>query len=501
MSIHAFDDVRSDLRTDADAVVIGSGAGGGVVAKELAEAGRSVVLLEAGPHLTAGDFMETTRYRRAFTRLYYEQGLRSILGNTLIATQQGRCIGGSTTVNSGYCYRTPPEKLARWAADDGLTGWDHDDLVPTFERVERTIGVTPTREGILGRHNRLFRKGAEAMRYAGDVAPRNAPACRGCGQCNYGCPVDAKLGTNLTYVPQALNFGARVYADCRVEEILGVRGRFLRRADDGSWSYGPAATVRAKAVVLAAGAIGTPLMLLKQDLANASDQVGRNLHVHPGCGGVGYFGERVDWYDGVPQGYNVDHFRKQGFLIQNFTLPAGMVAAETPGLGAAWKDAIADVTHYVGLGAMVSETESHGRVRARRDWKPKLSYHLARADIEVFREGLLRSGEILFAAGAERVRMQVRGMEWVHDTDALRKSLGRELRPQDFTLGGNHPQGTARMSADPKRGVVAVSGETHDVPGLWIADASLFPTSIGVNPQVTVMAMATKIAGNVAAAL
>ncbi|MBZ0253152.1 MAG: hypothetical protein K8I02_07410, partial [Candidatus Methylomirabilis sp.] len=248
-----------------------------------------------------------------------------------------------------------------------------------------------------------------------------------------------------------------------------------------------------------AGAMATPVILEKNGLGGG--QVGRNLHVHPGCGVVGRFAERVNWFDGVPQGYNVDEFHDDGYLIQNFTVPLEGAAPQIAGAGLAFKDRVAEVLHFVGVGAMISEKKSSGRVEARRKgWRPKLGYRLDPVEIETFKRGLLHSGEILFAAGAEWVRPDVRGVGECRTLDALRKALSGDFKASDFTCIGNHPQGSARMSADPKRGVVSPSGEVHGTPGLWVADASLFPSSLGVNPQITIMTMATKIAGNVAAA-
>src|SRR5216684_4378094 len=287
----------------ADVVVVGSGAGGAVAARELAEAGLKVIVLEEGEHFDRRDFTGPPPER--LRRFYRGNGLTFTIGVPTISLPIGRGVGGSTLINSGTCFQTPDFVLDSW-------GMDGAELDPLFASVEETLNVGPVTADIMGANGEVMEKGRRELGYSGGPIRRNARGCHGSGVCAFGCPLDAKLGMHVTYLPLAARAGAQIISGCRVDGLVvdggravGVRGSIVD-AETGAVQRDARFEVRARRVVLAAGAVYTPAMLLRQGLANSSRQVGRNLRVHPGCGVLGVFDHDLQAWKGVMQSYYVD---------------------------------------------------------------------------------------------------------------------------------------------------------------------------------------------------
>ena len=251
-AVRRFADYRGDLVEEADVVVVGSGPGGAVVAKELAEAGRDVVLLEEGPPFTPDDFELDGAISMA--RTMRESGLRTTLG-TVMSTMQAICLGGGSLVNSAICVRAPEFVLDEWCERYGLRHTTRADLEPHFDAVGDFLGIAPTPEAVRGRRNTLFREGCDALGYSSEPIQRNVRDCRGSGECFTGCRARAKQSVDITYVPAALRAGARVLTSARVEQVLvaggratGVKGRIVEPFTDRATA---SFEVRARAVVLA----------------------------------------------------------------------------------------------------------------------------------------------------------------------------------------------------------------------------------------------------------
>src|SRR5215470_6333375 len=283
-------DVVRDEVIACDAVVVGSGAGGAVAAAELAEGGLDVVILEEGGYHATDEFVpEATTMTR---KLYRDGGASVALGNPPVFFAEGRCVGGSTVINGGMSWRTPEKVLERWAREDGVEGIRAREMEAAFARVERRISATRQDPETFGRDNALLRAGAEAKGWKTVENVRNQVHCAGSNACVFGCPTGAKRSTLVSYIPRALAFGARVYADCRVEKIdragkraTGVSGHVVR----ANGSRGPRFSVRAPIVVVCAGAIQTPVLLLRSGVKSPSGQLGRNLSLHPNAKVVALF--------------------------------------------------------------------------------------------------------------------------------------------------------------------------------------------------------------------
>jgi choline dehydrogenase-like flavoprotein len=460
----------------ADVCVIGAGAGGAVLAAELAEGGADVVVLEQGPRHDVADF--SARPPAMLARLYRDGGQTMTLGNPPVVLPLGRGVGGTTLVNSGTCFRTPPHVLDRWAHEYGLE-LGGGVLDPCFERVERSLSVAQVTPELAGGNAAVARRGAERLGWSHDYVWRNARGCVGSGVCAYGCPTSAKQHTGITYVPRAEAAGATIVTGADVRRIVveGGRARGVQaRLEDGG-----RLAVEAPVVVVAAGTVNTPVLLERNELGRGSGQLGRNLSLHPATAAFARMDEIVDMAHGVPQSLFVDEFVDEGIIFEGIAGPPAHAAMALPLTGRRHAEAMADYRRLAQFGLMVSDS-SRGRVRVIGG-RPLIRYDLDDADLARFRSGLARLRELFVAAGARTVHMPLpHGVEPQH------------ARRRDLKLMAFHPLGTARADARPSHGVVDGDLAIHGVEGAYVADGSVVPSSLGVNPQITIMALATRLA-------
>jgi choline dehydrogenase-like flavoprotein len=501
--VRVFADYTADFQEEADVVVVGSGPGGAVVAYALAAAGKSVVLIEEGPPFVPSEF--ETDGGVSMTRTLRESGLRSTVG-TVMPTMQAIALGGGSLVNSAICNRAPDFVLDRWSEDYALRRSSLADLDPHYDATGKMIGVADTPEAVQGRRNLLFRDGCDALGFSSEPIARNVRGCVGSGECFTGCRSRAKQSMDISVVPAALRLGARVLTSARVERIemegaraTGVSGHVVAPFTGVAHVE---FRVRAKAVVLAAGCMGTPTLLQKSgNLANGSGQAGRNLRFHPGVAVTGIFPDRVDPQFGATQGYQSKHFLREGFKMETLWAPPPVLAVRMPGYGADLKRRLAELPFSATWDAIASCNRSVGTVTARRDsFDPRIRWHLSLDDISILERALARLMEVFFAAGAARVIPGVYGLpDEIGSLDEARTVMrDRAMRPGDFVTAGNHAFCTTRMHGDPAKGVVDELGRCHDHENLWIADTGVFPECPSVNPMWTAMALAHRTAQTLA---
>jgi choline dehydrogenase-like flavoprotein len=484
-------DHRGDSVIDADVVVIGSGAGGATIAAELAEAGFDVAVVEDGSYYQTRDFTADTS---AMTRqLYRNGGVTMAIGSPPIMYQEGRAVGGSTVINGGMSWRTPDKVLARWDRELGITGIARD-LEPYFERVERRIHVARMDAEVIGNDNRLLKKGADAKGWKVIENLRNQAHCAGSNRCAFGCPTGAKQSALVSYVPRALHYGARIYADVRVDRITRRGGRATGVVGTVTGT-GHQLTVHAKLVIAACGAIHTPALLARSGVRSPSGQLGKNLAMHPNVKLVAIFDEEVTGWKGAHQAFQVREFQDQGLLFAAVNLPPSILAMSFPHRGAALGALMAHYDRMVVAGMLCEDTAT-GRVRTI-DGNPQAFYQLAEADAANLKRGVVLLSELLFAAGARRILLPFHGAPDLYGPDDARRLLDRDIAARGWEVVTVHVMGTARMGADRAGAVTDPFGMVHDADRLMIADASLFPTPIGVNPMETIMALATRGAGHV----
>jgi choline dehydrogenase-like flavoprotein len=479
-----------------DVAVIGSGAGGAVAALELAERGREVLVLEEGGYHGRDSFGRPAH--EILRTMYRDGGATPVVGppgSPALVLAEGRCVGGSTVVNGGTSWRTPDKALAAWAREHGLGRLTPDALAPWFDRVEREIDVQEVTRDIAGRHNLIVEEGARALGWSGGFVRRNAAGCAGSGRCPFGCPRDAKRAMHVTYLPRAATHGARVLSHLRAQRILTYNDRATGVvAVDAA---GGPVEVRARAVVLAAGAVNSAL-LLQRSMLDVNGQVGRHFVVHPIVKAVGLFDERIEAWRGVVQGYYVDQFQSDGILIMTGMVPPELLAFALPPTD--HFSTMERFAHALVIGAIVSDT-SRGRVRAGPGVAPLLTYRQNGDDARRMLLAIRRMAELLFAAGARRVLLP---LGHPHALEAPSELAGLDARRgaiPDAEVLTIHPMGTCRMGGDARRAVTDDRGRVYGVPGLYVADASLLPSSIGVNPQITIMALAHRVAAGLDADL
>jgi choline dehydrogenase-like flavoprotein len=488
-----------DLELECDVVVLGTGAGGAVVAKELAEAGHAVVMVEEGSFFGRQDF--GGRPLAMQKKLYRDMGATFSVGNAGIPIPVGKTVGGSTTINSGTCYRVPDRVLARWRDEFGLAELGPGSLDPYYERVEAVLGVAPAPAEHLGGAARVVAQGCEQLGYRRHKPLlRNAPACDGQGVCCFGCPTDAKRSTNVSYVPLAMRAGAELFYGARAERILVEGGRAAGVRASVATEAGPRAlTLRARAVVVACGALMTPVLLQENGLCGRSGELGKNLTIHPAMGSLAVFDEEISGYNAIPQGYAIEEFHDEGLLFEGASTPLDLTMTAMPYIGPQLIE-LAESFDRVAMFGLMIEDSSRGRVRAARG-RPLITYRLNERDVARLKHGVEILARIFFAAGARAVHPLVHGFDVLQSEAELTRFREARISASDLELSAYHPLGTARMGLDPARSVVDPSHRAHDVPGLYITDGASVPTSLAVNPQVTIMAMATRAAAYISSDL
>ncbi len=505
--------MRADLHRTADVVVIGTGAGGAVTAARLAEAGFEVVMLESGAYRSRADFDE--REAELTEQLYADGALRTT-DDASVALLQGDTVGGSTTVNWMIMLRTPNYVLDQWSSESGVYGMSPREMGPVFERIEREVHASAVPEDAHSANNRIVLDGARSLGWKVSTAHINARNCVRCGFCGVGCRHDAKQSTLVTFVPRALAAGATLHANTHVDRIE-VRERDTDRgtpplkrvhatvADRSSGRPPRVLTIDAPIVVVAGGAIGTPSLLQRSGLGGGG--VGHWLRLHPTTAVWGRYDRDIVSSTGIPLSTMCDeHLRWRGtdygFWIETPPMPPSFTAAAMPGFGQSHG---AMMSSFNQLGVLIALTRdgaerqrSSGRVRVNRRGETSITYALTREDQRRVRASLSASAQLHFAAGAREVGT-------MHSSPIIVRSAGDVSRLEQGSVGPNriglfsaHVNGTCRMGIDPATSGTTPEGERHGVRGLYISDGSLLPTALGVNPQETIMAVATVLAERMA---
>jgi choline dehydrogenase-like flavoprotein len=472
-------------QSSCDAIVIGSGAGGAFAARELARAGLDTVIVEEGERWTVDRIRESHPLDR-FASIYRDGGTTMALGNPPIALPLGRAVGGTTVINSGTCFRPPTAVATAWHEDHGLALADLELLGPRVADVEATIGVAPAPMEVLGRNGELALEGAAALDWKSTPLRRNAPGCRGACQCAIGCPNNAKGGVHLNALPQACEAGARIVTGLHVRKILTEHGRasgVLAERPDGA-----EATISAPIVVVATGAIPTPPLLRRSGLGR-HPRLGRNLSIHPATGITASFDEEVVAWRGVMQSVGIEELHEsEGVLLEATSTPPGMGAVSAPGYGTHLMGRLERAANTATIGAMIAD-EPSGRVFGSRG--PLVYYPLAKADERRLRVAVEAMARVMLAAGAQEVELGG-GAPQVRSEAELPGALER-LDVRRLRLAGFHPTGSAAAGSDPARHPVDPEGRLRGVDGVWVADGSVLPSCPGVNPQVSIMAIAAGV--------
>lgn len=479
---------------ECEVAIVGSGAGGAVAAAMLAEAGLDVLVLEAGDHYNRDNY--PAGRLDAIAELYREAGLTIADGRPPIPVPVAKVVGGTTVINSGTCFRAPDRILDGWRDEFGIP-WARD-LDEDFAEAEDFLRVTPLDPNRMGRNGQLAMEGAAALGLSGGPISRNAGSCVQCSSCPYGCAIDAKRGMHVSYLPRAVAAGARVRAGVEAQRILVEDGRAVGlacSARDASGRVRPFTVRASRAVIAAGGAFGTPELLLRSGLGGK--QVGRNLRIHPACWVGARYEEDVHGWEGVMQSYYVDQWEhEQGVLLEATFTPLAFGGAWLVGTGAEHQRAMLEFGRVGSIGVQLREV-SVGSVGLANEGALRASYKLNDEDVRKTIFGIARAAEVHFAAGATEVYPNIPRAGVLRPGD-LPTFEATRFKASELRLEAFHPMGTARISADPRRGVCAPDGSVNGTRGLYVADASLFPTAPGVNPMMTIIAFAKQVSREVA---
>lgn len=501
-------------QVDCDVVVVGTGAGGGVTAELLSRAGLSVVLIEEGPLKSSSDFK--MREADAYPALYWESAARKTKDKA-VTILQGRAVGGSTTVNWTSSFRTPPATLAFWREQFGLAGFTPEALDPYFASAEARFGVAPWATPP-NANNDLLKKGATALGIPVGSIRRNVQGCWNLGYCGVGCPTNAKQSMLVTTIPAALDRGARLYTRTRALRFEFEGKRVARLvcvalAQDGLTPTSTTISIRARHVVLAGGAINSPALLLRSDAPDPYRRLGIRTFLHPTVISAALFAARVDGYEGAPQTVYSDHFLERdpidgplGFKLEVPPLHPVLFASTLQGFGTVHADLMRQFTRtHVQIALMRDgfHPESQGgTVGLGSDGMPVLDYPLNGVVWDGARRALLTMAEIQFAAGARMVYPVHEQATGYATLAAARTAIAElSLRPLATRVVSAHVMGGCGMAADERRGVVDARGRHFQIDNLSVFDGSIFPTSIGANPQLSIYGIVAKFAGELAAQL
>ncbi len=491
------DDYEPIEEIEVDVVVIGTGAGGAAAAYELASHGLAVLVLEEGRYLDRKDF--TGKIPDMVHKLYRANGATGAIGSTLIPIPIGRNVGGTTTINSGTCVRTPDQVLAQWQ-HEGLTEFSKATMEPYFNRVEEVLQVQPADAKYVGEILKVIDEGAsEIMADKGHLLPRNAVGCDGQGLCQFGCPTGAKQSTNVSFIPRALEKGALLMTGFRADQInwegdqvVGVKATGFKHKE-GSKTEIPL-SIKTRHLVVAMGSLLTPLFLQQNGVKNK--QLGRNLSIHPAGAVTAHFKDRsFDHSQLIPQGYGVTTLASKGLLFEGATPPLLAYGMLLPSLGEQFVQQIERYPNTAFFGFMIKD-QTRGKVRKGliKDI-PLVTYNMNQEDFRLFLEGISTLAKMYLAAGADEVRIAGCSKKPViRNLRELDELLQMKLSPRDFLISAFHPLGTARIGRSTTTAVCDADHQVFGKSGLYVMDGSAVPSSLGANPQVTIMALATKAA-------
>lgn len=487
-----------DLQVDTDVVVVGTGSAGAVVGALLAEAGQQVTFVEEGPHYPP-EVYGRFRPSQTLRELWRDAALSILypLGDTpAINLMMGRCVGGSSVLTGGVCFRTPEWVLEQWRREHRLADLSPEQMEAVFQEVEKAIHVEDVPVAMRSRSTALYDAGAASRGHPLKSTRRNTRDCGGCGKCNFGCPHGAKLSVDLTYLPRALKAGARIYSDCLVDKVdrrggraVGIAGRVLNGLDG---RRGGRLTVRARRVIVAAGACHSPLILMKSGVGRDSEQVGRNLTLHPSFRLMARFDRPVNGWSGALQSAYSDAFEQDGFTLMSIFAPPGVLAGTMLGVGEEHARRARDLPYVAMFGGLIHD-ENSGVIHRALGREPFVAYRMSPADRRKVNALLRTVAEDFFAAGAREVHLPILGQPPL-TADGFRSFDLEKVSARRFECASQHPLGTCRMGVRPGSSVVDPDGQSWELDELFVVDGSVLPTSLGVNPQLTVMAMATRLA-------
>lgn len=494
-----------DLTLDTDVVIIGTGAGGGTAGEILSKAGLKVIMVEEGPLKSSNDF--DMQEDSAYSNLYQE-GMARGSKDGAFTIMQGRCVGGSTTVNWTSSFRTPEHTLTHWHKHHNLKGFSPEDMAPWFTKMEKRLNIGQWQQPP-NANNQVLIDGCKKLGYDWQTIPRNVAGCWNIGYCGMGCPTNAKQSMLVTTIPETLNHNGELLFSAQAERLMirndkvtGVICRGIQ--EDGVTPSGYSVTINAKHTVMACGGINGPGLLLRSGVPDPYERIGKRTFLHPVTFSVAQFDKKIEGYYGAPQSAYSDHFQwhqgatgPMGYKLEVNPMQPAMMAAVIMGHGAQHRQQMQNLPRLNSMIALLRdgfhEESQGGSIELRHDNSPVVDYAFNDYLIDGFKRSLLTMAEIQLAAGASGVRpVHTRG-EFVSTLAAAKQQIDAlDYSPNAIRAGSAHVMGGCAMGATEKEGVVDALGQSFTLDNLSIFDGSTFPTSIGANPQLSIYGMVAK---------
>lgn len=496
------------LRLQADVIVVGSGSGGAIAAYELARAGKKVIILEAGRYVPSASFKEDLA--DSMQRMFQDYGLQTNSTGDLILLQ-GAVVGGSSVIDATIFERLPAAVLKEWQKDHGLENLTAEDMKVHYEKIESRLAAHENEPHEINDCANIVVRGCESMGWSWKPLTRNVRQCALTGHCISGCASDRKQSMLVTHLPWAIANGAEIFSDARVDFVntrngraSGVEGRII---DPDTKQLVATFVAEAQLVILAAGAVQTPVILQKSGIGQLGDMVGRNLSVHPSVSVIGKFAEAVYGWRGALTGVQVNEFHRKdtGYVLMESGLAAPMqlISQGELGEGDAHIRFMEDYKNFAALNVFVHD---HGQGYVHWVGDPytgekRVEWNLSRDEFDDFKAGLKSAGRIMFAAGAVKVHLPAYHIASANNVFELDKAVDSieygSLGLYTLRMLAYEPQGTCRMGKDPFTSVVNPYGETHEVKGLFITDASILPTETTTHAHLTVCALSSYIVDSI----
>ena len=499
--------LEEDLTLEADIAIVGSGAGGATSAEILSAAGFRVLLIEEGGLFTSSDFR--MQENEAYPTLYQE-GLGRLSKDGAITILQGRAVGGTTLVNWTSSFRTPDQTLAHWASEHGVVGHDSRSMAPWFERMEQRLGVERW-AAEPNANNDVLRRGCEELGLHWAVIPRNVRGCWNLGYCGLGCPTNAKQSMLVTCIPAMLDQGGSLLYLARADRLLlegdRVAGIECVAMDERCVApTGRRVRVRARHYILAGGAINSPALLMRSEAPDPHHLLGKRTFLHLTSFSWAQFDHLINPFYGAPQSIYSDHFQwrdgvtgPMGYKLEVPPMQPGFVAAIGMGHGELHAQQMQRLPYLNMMLALLRdgfhEDSEGGSIHLRSDGLPAVEYPFNDYLQDGIRRALHTMAEIQFAAGALKVRpVHVEGTYASTLAEVKQQIDAFDLKPNRVRVGSAHVMGGCAMGEDVKTSVVDSYGKFHHLDGLHILDGSIFPTSIGANPQLSIYGMVARLA-------
>jgi choline dehydrogenase-like flavoprotein len=398
-------------------------------------------------------------------------------------------------ITGGVCFRIPDPVLAEWTDHLRLPDYTKEAMEPYFEHVEKRIHVEEVPKEMRSRSSALFALGAERMGYELHPMRRNTKGCKGCGRCNFGCPEAAKMSVDLSYLPQAVEHGADVYSHCLVEKIVtkgsratGVRGRLLNQPGGRP---GDTLEVHAKQVVVACGAWHTPTLLARSRVGGKR-HLGKNMTLHPGFRMLARFDEPVRGWRGALQSTWSDSFEHEGITLTGLFVPVGVLGATMPGVGVEHTENAKHISHLAMFGGIIHDS-GLGTLHRGLGREPFATFRMTKKELATIPRLIRIMADTFFEAGAKEVYPPILGLR-AQTADQLARLDLDKVRGSSIECASQHPLGSAQMGATEADGVVDPDGKVWSTDNVFVADGSILPTSLGVNPQLSIMSVATRVA-------